>query len=456
MCAGLVGEDRNAQPVYLAVMSQLLDDPVSLAVKGLSSRGKSYTVESVLKLVPPDSVLVMTAMSERALIYMNEDLAHRTIVLYEAVALREEREKTGSRNVAGVPKDIIRHGPPVTGRPQATVNFVCFAQIYRGCLFRSNNDNTHCGLLTSAHFVGGNPRNITDESLRGPSRMGEGKQLAEIQYMVLADSVNPYLLARVRFPDVAQAVSAARPEWQHDPGLFDLPYDPSSATVTYARAAAIAAEWGANIALDTTEAVPSLIRRMPANWSNLVSAEKHAWGLERALARRGTAGVRNRLRSLFRAKSSSRVLATEPEETHRSAGDLALTQSPASDSNGTTKRDAIAADRRVHERTSVLGRVQLRCGQQIVTALLVNISSGGVRCVVPEGQAVVKLGVELASPVLLEDRTGRSRVSLEATAVVAWDNDVGFAKQFGVAFSELSEAQMQQIDHFLAAVERRH
>ena len=31
----------------------------------------------------------MTAMSERALIYLDEPLAHRTLVLYEAAALRE-------------------------------------------------------------------------------------------------------------------------------------------------------------------------------------------------------------------------------------------------------------------------------------------------------------------------------------------------------------------------------
>ncbi len=103
----------------------------------------------------------------------------------------------------------------------------------------------------------------------------------EVQYLVLPDRANPYLLARVRWPDVFQAISPIRPEWQDDPGLFDLPYDPSSWPVTREEAADIAAEWGAHIpADDATPAPRPLMRRMPANWSNLSRAEKRAWSIE--------------------------------------------------------------------------------------------------------------------------------------------------------------------------------
>src|SRR5580700_726909 len=47
--AGLVGEDRNAKILYLALTTRLFDRPVSVAIKGPSSGGKSYTVEVVLK-----------------------------------------------------------------------------------------------------------------------------------------------------------------------------------------------------------------------------------------------------------------------------------------------------------------------------------------------------------------------------------------------------------------------
>ena len=135
----------------------------------------------------------------------------------------------------------------------------------------------------------------------------------EVQYLVLPDSTRPYLLARVRWPDVAQAISAACPEWQEDPGLFDLPYDPAGVKVTPYQAAAIAASWGARLPSGATveKLGPTLVRRMPANWSELSPAEKRAWSLElvtrsrRASARqdgarlRGAHSGRRRHRSLL-------------------------------------------------------------------------------------------------------------------------------------------------------------
>jgi hypothetical protein len=103
----------------------------------------------------------------------------------------------------------------------------------------------------------------------------------DVQYMVLPDATNPFLLARVRWPDVFQAISPVRPDWQDDPGLFDLPYDPCATFVTLERATAIAAEWGAELSYDAAARPrPSLIRRMPADWSNLSRAEKRAWSIE--------------------------------------------------------------------------------------------------------------------------------------------------------------------------------
>jgi hypothetical protein len=116
---GVVGEDRNAQLVYLALTSRLLTDPVSLAVKGLSSSGKSHTVETTLKFFPRGAYIPMTAMSEHALVYMKEDFAHRTLVLFEAVALREQREKTESNLTAYFVRSLLSEGRisyPVTQR----------------------------------------------------------------------------------------------------------------------------------------------------------------------------------------------------------------------------------------------------------------------------------------------------------------------------------------------------
>ncbi len=101
-----------------------------------------------------------------------------------------------------------------------------------------------------------------------------------VQYLVWPNPTNPYLLARVRWPDVFQAISPVLPVWQFDPGLFDLPYDPSSTPVTLAEAEAIAAEWGARLTSDEAARPLELMRRMPADWSNLSRAEKRAWSIQ--------------------------------------------------------------------------------------------------------------------------------------------------------------------------------
>jgi hypothetical protein len=82
---------RNASPKSCTwwITSRLLDKQVSAGVKGHSASGKSYTVETVTRFFPPEAYLEFTAMSERALVYSTEEYAHRTLIVYEVVALRE-------------------------------------------------------------------------------------------------------------------------------------------------------------------------------------------------------------------------------------------------------------------------------------------------------------------------------------------------------------------------------
>lgn len=123
---GVVGEERAAKLIYLAATSRLLDRPVSVAVKGPSSGGKSFVTERVLKFFPDDAYYVETAMSEHALAYSTEPLRHRMFVLYEAAGLGEFatylmrsllsegriRYKTVERTKDGLrPRLIEREGP---------------------------------------------------------------------------------------------------------------------------------------------------------------------------------------------------------------------------------------------------------------------------------------------------------------------------------------------------------
>lgn len=124
---GLVGEDKTAKLLYLAFTSRLTDRPVNIVVKGPSSGGKSYTVETVAKTFPPSAYYALSSMSEHALAYSQEPLQHRFLVLYEAAGLTSDfgtylirtllsegciRYETVEKTSEGlIPKLIERKGP---------------------------------------------------------------------------------------------------------------------------------------------------------------------------------------------------------------------------------------------------------------------------------------------------------------------------------------------------------
>lgn len=87
---GLVGEERAAKLLYLALTSRLLERPVSVVVKAPSAAGKSYLVDTVLKFFPGAAFYTVTGMSEKALAYSDEPLRHRVLVIFEAAGLAGE------------------------------------------------------------------------------------------------------------------------------------------------------------------------------------------------------------------------------------------------------------------------------------------------------------------------------------------------------------------------------
>jgi len=88
--SGVAGETRIAKLLYLAVTSRLLERPVSIALKGPSSGGKSHVLERVLSFVPESAYYALTAMSERTLAYSEEPIKHRFLVIYEAAGMSGE------------------------------------------------------------------------------------------------------------------------------------------------------------------------------------------------------------------------------------------------------------------------------------------------------------------------------------------------------------------------------
>ena len=88
--AGLVGEDGTRKSFILSLTTRLFERPVSVALKGPSSGGKSHTVEVVLKFFPETAYWERTAMSDRALAYSDEDFRHRILVIYEAAGITSD------------------------------------------------------------------------------------------------------------------------------------------------------------------------------------------------------------------------------------------------------------------------------------------------------------------------------------------------------------------------------
>ena len=84
---GVVGEDRLAKVTFLAITSRILERPVSVVVKGPSAAGKSFVTEQVLRYFPASAYKSLSGMSEHALVYLDEPLSHRFLVVYEAAGL---------------------------------------------------------------------------------------------------------------------------------------------------------------------------------------------------------------------------------------------------------------------------------------------------------------------------------------------------------------------------------
>ncbi|MEW6386324.1 MAG: hypothetical protein AB1491_02250 [Thermodesulfobacteriota bacterium] len=86
---GLAGQEREAKIIYLAVTGRGLKGKVmvNVVVKGPSSGGKSFLVEVVLEFFPPSAFYALSAMSEKALAFSQEPLAHRFLTIYEAAGL---------------------------------------------------------------------------------------------------------------------------------------------------------------------------------------------------------------------------------------------------------------------------------------------------------------------------------------------------------------------------------
>jgi hypothetical protein len=88
--AGVVGEERNVKIIFLALVTRHLERLVSVVVKGPSSSGKSWIVNQVLGFFPETAYRMLTAASEKALIYSKESYERKYLVFCEADGIKGE------------------------------------------------------------------------------------------------------------------------------------------------------------------------------------------------------------------------------------------------------------------------------------------------------------------------------------------------------------------------------
>jgi len=133
--AGVAGEEDLRLALYLVGVSRLLPRPLAAIVQGQSSSGKSYTVEKVASLFPPEAVVRATQMTPQALFHARPgSLSHRWVVAGErsrkddddtAEATRALREMlSGGRLTKLMPMKVAGEIQTVTIEQDGPIAFV--------------------------------------------------------------------------------------------------------------------------------------------------------------------------------------------------------------------------------------------------------------------------------------------------------------------------------------------
>jgi hypothetical protein len=151
---GYVGEDLNKQLLYLCASSRKLADPMSVLILSQSASGKSFLVESVRRLMPPEDVVAVTSLSDQALNYI-EDLSHKFLILGEAVhgevVEHQIREMLSGKELSrlvtikdpetGTMKSTVVHTPVIVSSVMSSTSYAINTENASRC-FMINTDES--------------------------------------------------------------------------------------------------------------------------------------------------------------------------------------------------------------------------------------------------------------------------------------------------------------------------
>lgn len=119
---GYVGEPRNKQLAYLIATSRLLPKPLSGIFRAQSGCGKSYLMECVAELMPPEEVHYFSRLTPQALYYLEADaLKHKLLIVDERDGSEESEYPIRTLQTRRVLKLAVPVKDPNSGKIKTTV-----------------------------------------------------------------------------------------------------------------------------------------------------------------------------------------------------------------------------------------------------------------------------------------------------------------------------------------------
>jgi hypothetical protein len=95
---GVAGEQNLAAALYLVYTSRKLAKPLVARVRGPSASGKSFIIDAVAEMMPPESIIRATQMTPQSLFHMEKgSLRHKLIVAGERSRATEDEAAEATR-----------------------------------------------------------------------------------------------------------------------------------------------------------------------------------------------------------------------------------------------------------------------------------------------------------------------------------------------------------------------
>ena len=119
---GYVGEARNKKLAYLIATSRRLPKPLSCIFRAQSGCGKSFLMECVAELMPPEDVHYFSRLTPQALYYLEPDaLTHRLLIVDERDGSEEAEYPIRTLQTRSVLKLAVPIKDPSSGKIKTAV-----------------------------------------------------------------------------------------------------------------------------------------------------------------------------------------------------------------------------------------------------------------------------------------------------------------------------------------------